>query len=145
MNQVPAAVSRCSGESTFGIVSDHGGLGIVSDGIVSDLFEYRIVSDFWYRLFFDKGGCGPGPGPAQGPWAHELVAYGVSSIRGFKHMCFLVFNIEYFILDSFKPRNVPATFFRLFFGIFTFFQGPEKEPERPYDQNDGSFAPRSLI
>ena len=37
---------------SYRIVSDSSGLGIVSDGIVSDLFEYRIVSDFWYRLFF---------------------------------------------------------------------------------------------
>ena len=36
-------------------------------------------------------------------------------------------------------------FFRLFFWIFTFFQSPEKEPQRPYDQNGGSIAPRSLI
>ena len=27
-------------------------------------------------------------GPAHGPRAHELEAYGVSSIRGFKHMGF---------------------------------------------------------
>ena len=29
---------------SYQIVSDCGGLGIVSDAIVSDLFEYRIVS-----------------------------------------------------------------------------------------------------
>ena len=45
----------------------------------------------------------------------------------------------------FKPRNVPATFFSAMCLDVHFFQGPEKEPERPYDQNDGSFAPRSLI
>ena len=53
--------------------------------------------------------AGPGPGPQprggggagpMGSWAHELVAYGVSSIRGFKHMCFLVLNIKYLILNN---------------------------------------------
>ena len=67
-------------------------------------------------------------GPAHGPRAHELEAYGVSSI-----------------CVSFKPRNVPATFFSAIFLDFTFFQSPEKEPQRPYDQNGGSIAPRSLI
>ena len=62
-----------------------------------------------------------------------------------KGTSYKIFNINYFMLNSFKPRNVPATFFPAIFLDFHFFQGPAKEPERPYDQNDGSFAPRSLI
>ena len=48
------------------------------------------------------------PGPRHGPRAHELETYGVSSIRGFKHMCVLsVESHKIILITCFKSTISP--------------------------------------
>ena len=97
-------------------------------------------------------GLGPGPGPALGPGPGpfaKLLNEFVSQrsyflLASLNYLMNLFPRRSYFLLaismgptslypDKPSPKNDP------------FFWYIEKEPQRPYDQNGGSIAPRSLI
>ena len=72
------------------------------------------------------------------PRTHELDACGVSSIRGFEATSFRQRPLQVWAPHPFIRTNPHQKATPFFWYI-------EKEPQRPYDQNGGSIAPRSPI